>query len=149
MTTSPTPSTSLQYSVIDALGRVIRSGSCPNSALSNRIRPEEAYTLVPLRADPRTQYFALPLADPPVAAARPPSTVKLDKNTFAADGKDAVTITGIPAGAIVRINGLPMTDVADGILVFRSTRPSGYTLQVLAFPAMDFVGTFVSTPPAS
>ena len=57
-----------------------------------------------------------------------------DKSSIAADGVDVATITGIPAGVSVSLNGAEPVEVTDGEVVFTSLDEGEHSLVFTGIP---------------
>jgi len=76
---------------------------------------------------------------------RPDNLSTLDKTTVAADGTDLATISGIPAGSVVRITGQPEQTITDGVLELTFDTPGTYKIRIQSFPEKDTEFTIVAT----
>jgi hypothetical protein len=76
---------------------------------------------------------------PPAVTPRPSMAVTQDKQSIAAGGTDAMTLSGLPVPCHVRI-GTAGYGVTDGELEWSSLMPAVYEIEVTAFPYLDWRG---------
>lgn len=85
-----------------------------------------------------SQQYHYIAGSPPAVTARPTPASTLDKSTITANGTDAATLSGIPAGSSVRVtdsNGTTDYTVNDGTLEITADDPGTITITVTpAFP---------------
>lgn len=66
--------------------------------------------------------------------ARPPMGLSLDKPVISADAVDVVTVSGVPVGTLLRVNGRKEGVVTDGTVEFSTDIPGQYRLRFQLFP---------------
>jgi hypothetical protein len=76
---------------------------------------------------------------PPAVAPRPAMEIIQGKQSIAAGGTDAMTLSGLPVPCHVRI-GSAEYGVTDGTLEWSSLMPAAYEIEVTAFPYLDWRG---------
>lgn len=113
-----------------ATGRILASG---NSTYQVPESPPAGVTRAyGITADKRTHYI-----DQGVAVERPANPSSADVTTIQADGTDQVTVSGVPAGSTVRIDGpvpVPAAQVDDGTVEFTTDTPGAYRIVIDGFP---------------
>ena len=80
-----------------------------------------------------------------VLLPRPANSCVIDKITITANGSDAATISNVPAGSLLIING-PVSasqEINDGSAVFTTDTPGTYAITIDCFPetAAEFTVT--------
>jgi hypothetical protein len=135
----------MNYSVYDKTTGLIRFNAYSSTVvdLATVELPSEL-AAIEGELDGPTTYITLVLAgDPPVLTPtptpRPANPTTIDKTSIAADGVDAFTLSGYPAGATVFIRG-PVEYVGSltaGSDSFQTTLAGTYTVLVMAFPNQD------------
>jgi hypothetical protein len=128
------------FSVYDATGLVLRSGTCQPDDLPLQAGPGEF--ALEGRANDLLEYVVGGVIQP-----RPVMSVLLDVTTVPADGLSEATFTGVPTGAAVTVRG-PATDaftVPDGELVMTFDVPGTYRVSIEKFPFRDFEATCDAT----
>lgn len=86
------------YTIYDSAGRILRSGVCQPETL-DRQAGEGEFALAERSSD--LTYYVLDGAVVP----RPSMGIEVSATTVPADGVSEVTLSGVPAGALVRIAG--------------------------------------------
>lgn len=125
-------------------GRILKVGSSSNER--NADAHGGLYTMVPagFAFDDETHY-TLQFAFGPEIVPRPESGISIDKTTILADGVDLSTLTGIPAGSEVWVDGKQIA-VDDGVLEIGSDEPGTMEVRVVPpFPAREFEAIVVAS----
>jgi len=121
------------FIVYSASGQILRTGTCAPGDVFLQARPGEFVT------EGRADDIRDRVVDG-VITPRPVMPVQFDNATVPADGVSAVTFTGVPVGAAVRVTG-PAEDAftaADDVLELTFDLPGAYAVRVAQFPYRDF-----------
>ena len=121
------------FCVFNMEGRILRYGLCPTSDMLLQAGAGEF--VIEGQANDMLEYVVDGVIHP-----RPVMPVQFDNATVPADGMSAVTLTGIPTDAMVRVRG-PATDaftVHDGTLEMTFDAPGSYRIGIEKFPYRDF-----------
>jgi hypothetical protein len=76
---------------------------------------------------------------PPVVRRRPTMDIHQDKTAITANGVDAITLSGLPSPCGVKIGGTEY-NVTDGVLEWSTLMPAAYSIEIEAFPYLDWKG---------
>ena len=125
-------------------GAITHAGSVADIAwIEARPRPPDTAVLAaPAPADPSECYVDLTTV-PPMVRPRP-VLPDFDRTAIAADGVDTATLSGLPADAIVCVDGVAQA-VAGGTLEIVAAWPGAYVVEVEAFPYLPLKRTVVAT----
>ena len=73
----------------------------------------------------------------PVLTAKQPMTTSIDKTYIAANASQSATITDVPQGASLYVNGVYQTRVNDGTVTFSATAIGIYSLLLTHYRYLD------------
>ncbi|MFA5263048.1 MAG: hypothetical protein WC378_04430 [Opitutaceae bacterium] len=122
---------SANFCIVDAAGRILRSGTCPADAIA--LQPlafgERRY---PYRAKPDIHY----IDETGSLVERPILVPTLSKEQITADGADTALLTGLPSGACIKAVGM-LHEAQDGQWEVRATKPGWIRLEILCWPYQD------------
>lgn len=86
------------FIIHDALGQILRTGSCPDSMVADQLQPGE--TAIEGTANDATQYIS-----GGIVTNKPAIGCTIDKTTMLANGVEVATISGLPNPTQARIVG--------------------------------------------
>jgi len=133
------------YTIYDATGLILQTGMCPEEMLELQAGPGQH--LIEGREDATSWSHYVAQGE---VVERPGMILSVSKASLVADGLDAVTITGVPAGARLSITGPVAAEaIADGAPVSMTCIHAGdYVIQVMNFPYRDEEIRINATDPA-
>lgn len=128
------------FTVYDSAGRILRSGQCQEECLGAQAGQGES--VLPVESHDLTHYVS---GD--TVLDRPAIQVTLSANTVPADGASEVTLSGVPAGAAVKVLGpVQNAGVADGSPITLTFAIRGdYEILLSLFPYTDSKVTIHAT----
>jgi hypothetical protein len=118
------------YVVYDPQGRILRSGTCPESMLTIQARSGESVMEVGAVLDDRLWRVDLSGADPLIVAR--PALPAFDRLAVTANGVDKATCAGLPNPTTVTVSG-PATDAwveTDGVVEIAFGAPGAYRVRL-------------------
>jgi hypothetical protein len=133
------PVTNIKFAWYDPVtGAIPRVGHCaePSLPTNEALYPELGFILG--EAVPETHKVDV-TATPKVIVARPTFSLTISKTTITADGTDSTTISGIPAGTLVKLletGDFPESaeTVNTGSTTLKTVYPVPHTLRFTLFP---------------
>jgi hypothetical protein len=127
--------TDKNFVVYDEIGRILRSGSCPEKMLDLQARPGE--TVLAATGNDRMQYVLNN-----VVWDRPINPAILDKTEIIADGKDIATLVNVPEYSLFKAVNTETFESISGPMAdtdtFKTTIPGAYKLSIYCWPFLDW-----------
>ncbi|MQT13633.1 hypothetical protein [Segnochrobactrum spirostomi] len=137
------PTTGCYYRTTGArIGEITRWVTLPPWGVSLNAEPDEGFVVTP--AMYQDAPVMVDVAGGSLVAR--PVLRGPDRTDIRADGEDAATIAGIPAGAVVTVDGAAVA-VDDGTLEIVSTMPATYRVEIVCWPYQDLDVTIVAHEP--
>lgn len=124
----------VKFLVHDASGRIKRTGYCDKNdvALQAMLEGESV-----IQDD--GQYNDITHYVDPSGAVQPRAELpsNFDKLTIFGNGTDVATLSGLPVGTVVTVDGASKHQVDDGVFEFTAILPAVYDISVVAWPYFD------------
>jgi hypothetical protein len=133
----------------ETTGIILRIGTCPSGMEAAQAQPGELMLLNPT-AEVSVETHIVIFGLPPTIELKPNMTVSSNKTFIKANGVDSATISNIPVGSYLYIDGIYSQQVDDGLVVFKSQEIGPTALQFINEYYQEFdltinVGCVVST----
>lgn len=123
-----------------ATGEIIQTHTSNKATPPGNPFPEEAAVVaVDEDVDHDTHYIDLATS---TAIPRPAMPISVDRLDVTGDGLDEILLSGIPEGALIRLQEDAVIAEADGEFVGTVELPGRYMLRVTLFPYQDWMELF-------
>lgn len=128
------------FTVFDSAGRILRSGKCQDDCLD--LQAGQGESVLPVESDDLAHYVS-----GGAVLDRPAMQLVLSVDTVPADGVSEVSLSGVPAGAAVKVLGpVQNSGVADGSAITLTFAIRGdYEILLSLFPYTDSKVTIHAT----